>query len=247
MAAPGAPSGKSSSRDGGSASSLQRAFIGLALVTSLAFLLLIGYLVWEQLSRERDRVEREALAQASLLSAQVERYFGARIEALTGAAGLLGAGGASASAAEAQERRLKQVFPDIERAALVDELGAPVAAVPPIAEGKRLAVADQEWFKRAATSTEPIVGLPWRAGPDVLVGLYAPVRTPEGQLRGVLGLDVPLKRVQDILAQVKLPQGSVAALVSDQGLVVARQPALYLMTSVTGLAGYGELAARGGT
>jgi hypothetical protein len=46
-------------------------------VTSLAFLLLIAYLVWGQLSRERDRVEREALVQAGLLSAQVERYFGA--------------------------------------------------------------------------------------------------------------------------------------------------------------------------
>ena len=61
------------------------------------------------------------------------------------------------------------------------------------------------------------------------MGIYAPVRTTEGQLRGVLALDLLLKRVQDLLAQAKLSPGSAAALVTDRGVVVARQPALFLM------------------
>jgi signal transduction histidine kinase len=238
---------KARPREGGATGSLRRLFIAAALATCIPFLLLIAYLVWGQLSREHDRVARDAFAQANLLSAQVEKHVGARIEALSGAASLLGAGGASASAAEAHGRRLRQSFPDVDRAVLLDGLGVAVASVPALAEGKRLAVGDQEWFKRAATSTEPFVGVPWRAGPEVLVGIYAPVRTAEGQLLGVLALDLLLKRVQDLLAQAHLSAGTAAAVVSDQGIVVARQPLLFLMGNVTGLPGYGDLLSRGGT
>ena len=181
MASPGAAPAKGKPREGGASGSLRRAFIGAALATSIPFLLLIAYLIWGQISREHSQVEREAFAQASLLSAQVEKHFGARIEALTGAASLLGVGGASPSAGEAQGRRLRQAFPDVDRAVLIDELGVAAASVPALAEGKRLAVGDQEWFKRAATSTDPFVGAPWRAGPEILV--QCTVRTTEGQLR----------------------------------------------------------------
>ena len=90
---PGAAPAKGKPRERRATGSLRRAFIGAALATSIPFLLLIAYLIWGQISREHSRVEREAFAQASLLSAQVEKHFGARIEALTGAASLLGAGG----------------------------------------------------------------------------------------------------------------------------------------------------------
>jgi signal transduction histidine kinase len=243
MAGPGGSGSKSKKREGGS---LKGSLVAAALATCIPFLLLIGYLAWGQVSRQRDHVERDALAQAGLVSAQVERHFGARIEAVGGAATLLGAGGASPAAAEAQGRRLKQAFTDVDRVVLYDELGVAAATVPPLAEGKRLAVGDQEWFKRAATSTEPLVGDPSRSGPEVSVGIYAPVRTPEGQLRGVLAADVVLKRVQDLLGQVKASPGTVAALVTNRGVVVARQPTLFLLSSVAGLPGYGELLAKGG-
>ena len=243
MAGPGGSGSKSKKREGGS---LKGSLIAAAVATCIPFLLLIGYLAWGQVSRQRDRVERDALAQAGLVSAQVERHFGASIEAVSGAATLLGAGGAAPAAAEAQGRRLKQGFPDIDRVVLYDELGVAAATVPPLAEGKRLAVGDQEWFKRAATSTEPFVGAPSRSGPEVSVGIYAPVRTPEGQLRGVLAADVVLKRVQDLLGQGKSLPGGVTALVTDRGVVVARQPTLFLLSSVAELPGYGELLARGG-
>ena len=247
MASPSASTAKGKAREGEATGSLRRVFVGAALATAVPFLLLIAYQIWGQVSREHGRVAREAFAQASLLSAQVEKHFGARIEALNGAASLLGASGATASAAEAHGRRLRQGFPDVARAVLLDELGVAVTAVPALVEGKRLAVGDQEWFKRAATSTEPFVGVPWRAGPEVLVGIYAPVRTAEGQLRGVLALDVLLRGVQDLLAQARVSAGTATALVTDQGVVVARQPPLFLMSNVTGLSGYGDLLSRGGT
>jgi signal transduction histidine kinase/HAMP domain-containing protein len=244
MAGPSASQARGKARASGG--TLRRAFVGAAVLTAIPFLLLIAYLVWGHIGREHGRIEREAFAQASLLSAQVEKHLGARIEALAGAASLLGAGGASPATAEAQGRRLKQAFPDVDRAVLFDELGVAVAAVPSLGEGKRLAVGDQEWFKRAATSTDPFVGTPSRAGPEVVVGIYAPVRTSEGQLRGVLALDLLLKRVQELLALGNLAPGSAAALVTDRGVVVARQPSLFLMSSVASLAGYGDLLSRGG-
>jgi signal transduction histidine kinase len=243
MGGPGGSAPKAKNREGGS---LKGSLVAAALATCIPFLLLIGYLAWGQISGQRDRVERDALAQASLVTAQVEKHFGARIEAASGAAALLGAGGASPSAAEAQARRLKQTFPDVDRVVMYDELGVAVATVPALAEGKRLAVGDQEWFKRAATSTEPFVGVPSRVGPEVSVGIYAPIRTPEGQLRGVLAADLILKRVQDLLGQTKSLPGTVSALVTDRGVVVARQPTLFLLSSVAELPGYGELLARGG-
>jgi signal transduction histidine kinase len=63
----------------------------------------------------------------------------------------------------------------------------------------------------------------------------------------VLALDLLMKRVQDFLAQAKLPSGSAAALVTEQGVLVARQPALFLMANVMGLAGYRDLLSRTGT
>jgi signal transduction histidine kinase len=245
MAGSGASPAKGKAREQESGGSLRRAFIGSGLAVAVPLLALIAALVWTHVSREHGRVEREAMAEASLLSAQIEKHFGARVEALAGAASLLGGGGASPGAAEAQGRRLRQTFPDVDRAVLIDELGVAVASVPAMAEGKRLAVGDQEWFKRAATSTDAFIGTPWRAGPEIMVGAYAPVRTAEGQLRGVLALDLALKRVQDLMAQAKLAPGTVAALVTDRGLVVARQPALFLMGDVSGLSGYREVLSRG--
>src|SRR5215471_12854835 len=201
MAGPGASPTKDKSREDESTGSLRRALVSVAIATSIPFLLLIAYLVWGQDSSEHGRVEREALAQASLLSAQVEKHLGLRIEALTGAASLLGTGGATPATGEAAARRLKQTFADVDRAVLFDELGVAVAAAPALPEGKRLAVADQEWFKRAATSTDAFLGVPSRSGPEIVVGVYAPVRTPEGQLRGVLALDLLLKRIQELLSQ----------------------------------------------
>src|SRR5262245_44638079 len=128
MAAPGASTAKGKKGDAGG--SLRRVFIGAALATSLPFLALIAYLVWAQVSRERERVEQDALAQASLLSAPVEKHFGARIEGVTSAASILGSGGATAAAGEAQARRLKQAFQDADRVTLFDELGTSVASVP---------------------------------------------------------------------------------------------------------------------
>ena len=245
MAGSSASPARGKARESGG--TLTRAFAVAAVLTAIPFLLLIAYLVWGQISREHSRIEREAFAQASLLSAQVEKHLGARIEALAGAATLLGASGGSPAAAEAQGRRLRQAFPDVDRVVLFDELGVAVAAVPSLGEGKRLAVGDQEWFKRAATSTDPFVGTPSRAGPEVVVGIYTPVRTSEGQLRGVLALDLLLKRIQDLLVVRNLASGSAAALVTDRGIVVARQPSLFLMSSVASLAGYGDLLSRGGT
>ncbi len=63
----------------------------------------------------------------------------------------------------------------------------------------------------------------------------------------MLALDLLLKRIQDLLVVRNLASGSAAALVTDRGIVVARQPALFLMSSVASLAGYGELLSGGGT
>ncbi len=242
---PGPGPSRQGTAEAGAGGTLRRSFVVVALATSLPFLLLVGYLGWAQVSGERERVERDALAKATLLSAQVEKHLTSRLEALGGTATVLGAGAVTAASAEAQARRLKQAFADIERVLVLDELGVALAGAPPVPEGRRIAVGDQEWFKRAATSTEPLVGAPASVGAQVVVALYAPVRTAEGQLRAVMAVDLSLRRVQELLAQATPAGGPVAALVTDHGVVAARQPPLFLMKSVAEIPSYAALVARG--
>lgn len=247
MAGPGTGPGRGRSERRPSGGSLRRTLVTAALVTTLPLLGLVGLLAWRQVSEARGRVARDALAHASLLAAEVERHLGARVEAVTGAATLLGAGPVTAGSVEGQWRRLRQAFGDIERVLVVDGLGGGVAAVPAGPEGRRVSVADRDWFQRAAISTEAFVGAPWQGGRDVLVGVYAPIRGPDGQLHGVLAVDITLRRVQEALTRASLPSGAVAALVTDRGVVVARQPPVYLMGRASEFPEYAELLARGGT
>lgn len=229
---------------GGSGLSLRATFLGVALAVVVPFLLLLGFLVYGDVSQEKMRVRRDAASHARDLAAQIERHLGARLDAALSAGGAVAASGKDPGVVDAQVRRLRQSFPDAERIVVADELGAVLAALPAGGEGRRSGVGDQEWFKRAATSAEPFLAGAVQAGPDVLVSLYAPARTAEGQLRGVIAVDLSLKRVQDLLAQARLGPGAVAEVLSEGGLVVARQPALFLLQDVRGLAGYPDLLRR---
>lgn len=208
---------------------------------TIPFLLLIGYLASDEVTREKRRAQQEALSQATALAIQIDRHLTARLEGIAGAAAAIAASGERGGADDAQARRLRQAFPDVDRVLVVDEVGVAGASLPPVGEGRRLAVGDQEWFKRAATSTEPFVGGVWQVGPDVVAGVYAPARAPEGQLRGVVAADLSLRRVQEILGQARLGMGAVAEVLTVGGVLVARQPALFLMREIGGLPGYAEL------
>lgn len=222
--------------------SLRTTFLLVAFATIIPFIGLIAYLGDTQLSREKGRVQDEALSRARSLAAQVEPHLTARLDGLAQTAEAVAAGVGNPGVVEAQLRRFRQSFPDFDQILVLDQVGAVTAVAGP--EGRRQAFGDQEWFKRAVTATQPFVGDPRQAGPDVLVGFYAAARTPEGQLRGVLAADLNLKRVQDILARARLSSGSVAELLNERDLVVARQPALHLLQDVQRLAGYSELLRR---
>jgi len=223
--------------------SLRATFFAVALAIIVPFILLVGYLAYGELTREKRRVQHEALAQATMLATQIEKHLTVRLDGVAAAAAVVAASGNDAATIEAQARRLRQSFPDVERVLVVDDLGLAVASVPPAREGRRAAVGDQEWFKRAATSTEPSLGGASQVGPDVLVSVYAPARTPEGRLRGVMVADLSLKRVQEMLSQARLAKGAVAELLTEKA-VVARQPGLSVMRDIQGLPGYPDLFRR---
>jgi signal transduction histidine kinase len=221
---------------GGGRLSLRATFLLVALLTALPFLALLGYFGYSQVGKEKGRVQQAALGEARSLASQIETHLTTRVEGLGAAAEAIAAAGTVPGTAEAPARRLRQSFPDLDQVLVLDQLGAVVASVGPAAsqEGRRAGLGDQEWFKRAATSTQPFVGEPRQVGPDVVVGLFAAARASDGQFRGVVAADLNLRRVQDLLARARLREGTVAEVVSDRGLVVARQPALFLMQPVPG-------------
>lgn len=221
---------------GASGRSLRTTFLLVALAPILLFAGLIGYFGYAQMGREKSLAQESALTQARALAGQIDTELTARVDGLMAAAESIAAGAALPDAAI---RRFRQSFPDVGQQVLVlDQIGGVVASSGGTAEGRRFG--DQAWFKRAATSTQPLVGEPRQAGPDVVVGLYAPARTSDGQLRGVLAADLTLKRIQAILGRAGLPTGAVGEVLSERGLVVARHPALFLMQDVQGLGGYSE-------
>ncbi|PYM63485.1 MAG: hypothetical protein DMD79_08565 [Candidatus Rokuibacteriota bacterium] len=209
-------------------------FLTVALAVTVPFLALTALLAYGRIAADRARIVDGLLGRAAGIGAEVERHLGARLAAITGAATAVAA---SPAVVEAQARWIRQAFPDVERVFVVDEVGAPVVSLPSPA---------QEWFKRAVTSPEAFVGVPTRRGPDVIVGLYAPARTSEGSLRGVVAAELSLGRVQELLARAGLGAGSVVELLSDRGVVVARHPALFLLQDQGGQPEYVALIRRGG-
>jgi signal transduction histidine kinase len=222
--------------------SLRTTFFLVALVSLLPSLGLLAYFAYAQIGHEKGRVQREALGQARALASQVEAHMTSRLDGLT----VIGEGLAAAglAGAEAQVRRYRQSYPDFDQVLVTDQVGAVVAAAAPLPEGRRPVVGDQEWFKRAATSTQPVFGEPRQAGPDLAIGFYVPMRTPDGQLKGVIAADLNLKRVQDLLARARLRSGTVAQVVTDRGTVLVRQPPPILVANIQALPGYVELLGR---
>jgi signal transduction histidine kinase len=226
----------------GGGRSLRTTFLLVALAILLPFLGLVAYFGYSQIVREKGRLQDEALSRARTVAAQVDAHLTLRFDALGPLGEAVAANAGNPAAIEAALRRYRQSYPDFDQVVVVDQVGAVAATAVP--ETRRQAFGDQEWFRRAVTATQPFVGEPRAAGPDVVVGFYTAARTPEGQLRGVVAADLNLKRVQDLLARARLTSGSVAQVVNERGIVVARQPALYLMQDVQGLVGYADLLRR---
>lgn len=216
---------------------LRVTFLILALIIIAPFTALIAYMSYAQLSDARSWVQRDALSQARSLASRIEVHVAARLDALTAAAETLAT---NPGAGEGVLRRLKQSFPDLGQVVVVDSLGLAVSATG-VGEGRRLALGDQEWFKRAATSTQAFAGPPRRVGPEIVVGLYAAGRTPEGQLRAVVAADLGTRRIQEMLGQARAEARGVAEVLSDQGVVLARQPEVDLLGDARRRTGYVEL------
>jgi signal transduction histidine kinase/HAMP domain-containing protein len=219
---------------GGGRGSLRRTFLAVALVSIVPFLALFSYFGYAQVGRETGRVQQEGLSQARALATQLEGHLTARVDGIGTAADTIAAAGATPAVAEAQARRLRQSYPDFDQVLVLDPVGAVLAAAGGQPEGRRPALGDQEWFKRAATSTQPFIGEPRQAGQDVAVGVYTAVRATDGQFRGVVAGDLNLRRFQDLLVRARLREGTVAEVLTERGVVVARQPSLFLMQSVPG-------------
>jgi signal transduction histidine kinase/HAMP domain-containing protein len=228
-----------------SRSSLGATFLGVALAAALPLLLLVGWLIWSQATAERLRGGDEALARAEALAARVERHVAARLEGLAGMAAAVAASGNSPAVMEAQARRLRQAYPDVTRVLVVDDLGLVLTSVPPAADGRRGGLADRSWFRRAASSTEAFVEGARREGEAVVVGLHAPARTPEGHLRGVVSADLAVQQVQELL-RGRADSGTVVDVVSGEGLILARQPPLYLLRDVSRHEGFRDLLRHAG-
>jgi signal transduction histidine kinase len=106
---------------------------------------------------------------------------------------------------------------------LADTTGTVVVwATPPVAavEG----TLDPAWLKRVASSGQPGVS-PMLGGPGDpahAIVLAYPITAVDGSLVGLLGISIHLEELEQILASIPLPPGSVVTLTDANSIVVAR-------------------------
>ena len=226
MAGPGPGPAKGKPRAGGASGSLRRAFIGAALATSVPFLLLIGYLVWGQVSREHDPGRARSVRPGEPPQRPGgEALRGAHRGARRGRGSLLGAGGASPAAGEAQGRRLRAGLPGRRSGRPVRRAGGGRGArcrPSPRASASRSGTrsGSSERRRRPSPSWAPPGG-PVPRSWSGSTRRCGPPRDSSGASSGSISSS-SAPRIS-WARRSSLP-GTVAALVTDRGVVVARQP-----------------------
>ena len=111
----------------------------------------------------------------------------------------------------------------VHNALLADTEGHIVAwASPPLAaiEG----TLDPAWLKASATARQPTVSRMLGGPGDEVhaIVLAYPISGLDGGLVGVLGISIHLEALEQVLASIPLPPGSVVTLTDDRSVVVAR-------------------------
>lgn len=83
---------------------------------------------------------------------------------------------------------------------------------------------DQSWLKQVASSGQPAVSrlLGGPGDPAHAIVLAYPVTTVDGSLGGLLGISIHLEQLEQVLASIPLPPGSVVTLTDANSIVVAR-------------------------
>lgn len=119
-------------------------------------------------------------------------------------------------------KEFHELFPQFANLATVDMQGlAPCSGVRQPGD-RPVSVASTEWFQRFLAEPRFMVGRPFTGpitGKQVAV-LVQPVRGPEGELLGLLGLPLDLERFDPRVPQAELPEGTRFGLVaSDGGLI----------------------------
>ena len=81
------------------------------------------------------------------------------------------------------------------------------------------------WYIQAMDAGRFIVSDPYVYASEPVLGVTGalPVRRPDGELVGVLGIDLMLDSLRAVLWQLKIPKDGKAVLISEDGLIIASQ------------------------
>jgi GAF domain-containing protein len=212
---------------------------GIVVLSSLlAFASVLGFLAYADLAREQERARQDVVVQVRALAARIETHLTEHLRGVSAAATLVAASRGSGDAIERQLRVLRRIFGDLRRVWVVDASGAVLAVVVP---DRATRGRDGDGLRRWATGTRPLVGEPRQAGAEIVVDLYAPTRAPGGEVSGGIGAELVLQRILDLLAEVGRESGSVAEILTPEGVVGAGRPPI-LMRGVR--PGYPDLLGR---
>ena len=103
---------------------MRSSFFLVALATVLPCIALIGITIQGKTSREKGRVQQEALSLARALATSIETHLATRVSAIMAVADAVAAGAASPAAADTEVRRLSQSFPELVEVTVTDRFGA---------------------------------------------------------------------------------------------------------------------------
>jgi diguanylate cyclase (GGDEF)-like protein/PAS domain S-box-containing protein len=203
--------------------SIRSRLLGLVFATVVPFIALIGVGLWTQWQSDQAAALRRAVDEARSLATEVDDYIGHVDFLLTGLSRAVSTNPADRTANDAILRKVKGELPGYLANILIFSLdGTNIGNSNP---GRtRPNARERSYFQRALAGDRLAIGdviRPAFSGRWV-VTIARRVEDQEGQLRGVLAIGLRLEEFENALPVRDLPPGSVATIVNERGIVVAR-------------------------
>ncbi|MEX1255024.1 MAG: ATP-binding protein [Dehalococcoidia bacterium] len=207
-------------------SSLRARLVALVLIAVVPAFAVILYTGIEQRANDRDKAEQDALRLVELTAAQEGQFIEGGRQLLSGLALIPEIRSHDAAGCAALLSQLVAEEPRYSGLAAADANGDAFCIAPPAPAPVN--ISDRLYFQRAMQSKDFAVGeyVIGRASGKPTLGLGYPIFDADGGLKTFLVASVDLAWLNDLAAEVDLPDGAALTIIDGQGTVLARYPEL---------------------
>lgn len=206
--------------------SIRREFIRLLLVATAPLLLLLGYTIYNEYQTAYREAEKTAINVAEMTASATQDFVvdvRMNLDYLARQPAIRAMNPAQCGSAITDLHSVDQRFASI---ITTDREGFFVCSATGIPAGQKPRVSDTEMHQRVVGQGEFRISRPLQARTSGrwLISLANPVRDAAGEIVGSVAIGVDLLNWRFLARTISLPEGSVIALLTGDGTVIARSP-----------------------